>query len=138
MSRHRRPQGFNRTDRVADQIQRELSQLIQLRLKDPRVGMVNLQDVTVSRDLSYADIYFTLLGEGSEAGAKAEQVLTHAGGFLRTALAQSLNTRITPRLRFHYDETPERADQLSRLIDEAREEDRQLRPEDDSDNSDNP
>ncbi|MEC8881310.1 MAG: 30S ribosome-binding factor RbfA, partial [Pseudomonadota bacterium] len=109
MSRHRRPSGFQRTDRIADQIQRELSRLLQFQLKDPRVGLVTVQDVTVSRDLSYSDVYFTLLGEGAEAGYEAEKVLTGAAGFLRSSLAQTLNTRTTPKLRFHYDETPERA-----------------------------
>lgn len=136
MSRHQRPHGFQRTDRIADQIQRELSQVLLFELKDPRVGMVTLQDVTVSRDLSYAEVYFTLLGEDAEAGREAEKVLTGAGGFLRSKLAQSLNTRITPKLRFHYDETPERAAGLSRLIDEARAEDREINPDldDDTDN----
>ena len=132
MSRHRRPSGFQRTDRVADQIQRELSRVLQFELKDPRVGLVTVQDVTVARDLAFADVYFTLLGEGEDAGLEAEQVLSGAAGFLRTALAQTLNTRITPRLRFHYDKTPERASELSKLIDEARAEDRDLRPVDDT------
>ncbi len=136
MSRHRRPSGFQRTDRVADQIQRELSRLLQFELKDPRVGLVTVQDVTVARDLAFADVYFTLLGEGEDAGLEAEKVLSGAAGFLRTALAQSLNTRTTPRLRFHYDKTPERASELSKLIDEARAEDRELRPDDDT-NTDN-
>ncbi|HCE40080.1 30S ribosome-binding factor RbfA [Alloalcanivorax profundimaris] len=136
MSRHRRPSGFQRTDRVADQIQRELSRLLQFELKDPRVGLVTVQDVTVARDLAFADVYFTLLGEGEDAGLEAERVLSGAAGFLRSALAQSLNTRTTPRLRFHYDKTPERASELSKLIDEARAEDRELRPDDDT-NTDN-
>ncbi len=136
MSRHRRPSGFQRTDRVADQIQRELSRLLQFELKDPRVGLVTVQDVTVARDLAFADVYFTLLGEGEDAGLEAERVLSGAAGFLRSALAQSLNPRTTPRLRFHYDKTPERASELSKLIDEARAEDRELRPDDDT-NTDN-
>ncbi len=129
MSRHQRPHGFQRTDRIADQIQRELSQVLQFELKDPRVGMVTVQDVTVSRDLAFADVYFTLLGEGADAGLQAEQVLSGAAGFLRSKLAQTLNTRTTPKLRFHYDETPERAAGLSRLIDQARAEDRELHPD---------
>ena len=126
MSRHRRPQGFNRTDRIADQIQRELSRLLQFEMKDPRVNLATIQDVTVSRDLSFADVYFTLLGKGEEEGAEAEAVLVKASGFLRSSLAQSLNTRTTPKLRFHYDTTPEHAAEISRLIDDARAEDREL------------
>ena len=136
MSRHRRPQGFNRTDRIADQIQRELSRLLQFERKDPRVNLATIQDVTVSRDLSFADVYFTLLGKGEEEGAEAEEVLVKASGFLRSSLAQSLNTRTTPKLRFHYDMTPERAAHLSQLIDEARAEDRELRPDNDETEND--
>ena len=136
MSRHRRPQGFNRTDRIADQIQRELSRLLQFEMKDPRVNLATIQDVCVSRDLSFADVYFTLLGKGEEEGAEAEEVLVKASGFLRSSLAQSLNTRTTPKLRFHYDMTPERAAHLSQLIDEARAEDRELRPDNDETEND--
>ena len=120
MSRHRRPQGFERTDRIADQIQRELARLVQFEVKDPRVGMVTIQTVRVSRDLSFADVYFTVLGQDGDQAAQAEPVLTHAAGFLRSELAKTLNTRTTPKLRFHYDKIPEQADELSRLIDRAR------------------
>lgn len=123
MSKHRRPQGFQRTDRIGDFIQRELATLIQFQMKDPRLGMVTIQEVRVSRDISYADVYFNLLGEGAEAGEEAEQVLQHAAGFLRSALAKQLNTRTTPRLRFHYDKLPEQASHISRLIDRAISED---------------
>ena len=98
MSRHRRPSGFQRTDRIADQIQRELSRLLQFQLKDPRVGLVTVQDVTVSRDLSYSDVYFTLLGEGAEAGYEAEKVLTGAAGFLGQRVAAALARRNVPLL----------------------------------------
>ena len=64
-------------------------------------------------------------------------MLTGAAGFLRSSLAQTLNTRTTPKLRFHYDETPERASELSQLIDEARAEDRELRPDPDDDDTKN-
>lgn len=124
MSRHRRPQGFQRTDRIADQIQRELSRLLQFEMKDPRISLATVQDVRVSRDLSFADVYFTLLGQSTEEGRSAEQVLGHAAGFLRSELAKTLNTRTTPKLRFHYDELPEQASRLSALIDRARADDR--------------
>lgn len=133
MSRHQRPHGFQRTDRIADQIQRDLARVLQFELKDPRIGMVTVQDVRVSRDLSFADVYFTLLGEGAESGLQAEKILQGAAGFLRSKLAQTLNTRTTPKLRFHYDETPERAAGLSRLIDRARAEDRERHPDEAAD-----
>ena len=137
MTRHRRPQGFQRTDRIADHIQRELASLIRFGMKDPRLGMVTIQAVRVARDLSWADVYFTLLGEGEDAGRDAEEVLRNAAGFLRSQLAKDLNTRTTPKLRFHYDKLPEEASRLSALIDQARAEDRDLLG-DDNDGTDSP
>lgn len=93
---------------------------MQFEMKDPRVHLATVQDVRVSRDLSYADVYFTLLGQGKEEGVVAESVLQNAAGFFRSELAKTLNTRTTPKLRFHYDETPENASRISVLIDQAR------------------
>lgn len=136
MSRQRhRPQGFQRTDRISDFIQRELSELIRTEMKDPRLGLVTIQEVKVARDLATADVYFTLLGEDISAAPQAEEVLTHAAGFLRSALAQQLNTRTTPRLRFHYDVVPERASQMDVLIRQARAEDEKIMQTDDADPS---
>jgi len=123
MTRHRRPQGFQRTDRIADHIQRELARLFREEMKDPRIGNVTVQDVRVAKDLGWSDVYFTLLGQGAEEGRAAEAVLNGAAGFLRTELGQVLNTRTTPRLRFHYDELPERASEISALIQKALAED---------------
>lgn len=136
MTKHRRPQGFQRTDRIGDHIQRELASLIRFGMKDPRLGLVTIQQVKVARDLSWADVYFTLLGEGAEAGLEAEGVLSNAAGFLRSQLAKDLNTRTTPRLRFHYDKLPEEASRLSALIDQARAEDRDLIDDEDDPHSD--
>lgn len=137
MSRHRRPQGFQRTDRIGDYIQRELAELIRREVKDPRLGLVTVQQVRVARDLSWADVYFTLLGQDAEDGSEAEAVLSNAAGFLRSQLAKDLNTRTTPRLRFHYDQLPEQASRLSSLIDQARAEDRDLIQDPADDQSDN-
>lgn len=124
MSRQRhRPQGFQRTDRIADFIQRELALLIAREVKDPRLGMVTIQDVRVSTDLSYADVYFTLLGSNISVAAEAEAVLENAAGFFRSALAKSLNTRTTPRLRFHYDVIPEQASHMASVLQRVREDD---------------
>ena len=97
-----------------------MARLIQFEVKYPRVGMVTIQTVRVSRDLSCADVYFTVLCQDGQTAEAAEPILTHAAGFLRSDLAKSLHTRITPKLRFHYDKIPEQADQMSRLINEAR------------------
>ncbi|MBD3648164.1 MAG: 30S ribosome-binding factor RbfA [Pseudomonadales bacterium] len=111
------PKDFSRGRRIADLIQRELASLIQKELKDPRIGMVTINEVKVSRDLSYADVYFTMF-QSQDAGDSVE-ALNHASGFLRTQLSKVLNTRTTPRLRFHYDETINTGERISRAIDNA-------------------
>ena len=123
MAGHHRPRGFQRTDRIADQVQRELATLVQFSMKDPRLGLVTIQHVKVSRDLSWADVYFTQLGQGREDGIEAEAVLQNAAGWLRGQLAKQIRLRTIPRLRFHYDDIPEQADHLSRLIRNARADD---------------
>jgi len=111
---------FKRTDRVADQLQQELAVLIQREIKDPRLGMVTISSVTVSRDLGYADIYVTLLGENDPARVKENlAVLKRAAGFLRSQIARRIKLRHVPELRFHYDESVVRGHKLSALIDEA-------------------
>ena len=114
----------SRIRRIADQIQRDLSVLIQQEVKDPRLGMVTINAVKVSRDLSYADVYFTCMVFGDDADAdqarrEQEQLLNKAAGFLRSMLAQALKLRVMPQLRFHYDEVIESGARLSGLIDEA-------------------
>ena len=111
---------FKRTDRVADQLQKELAVLIQREVKDPRLGMVTVSGATVSRDLGYADIYVTLLGEQDPERIKENlQVLKRAAGFLRSQIAQRIKLRHVPELRFHFDESVVRGQHLSSLIDEA-------------------
>lgn len=88
-----------------------------MEVKDPRVGMVTINEVKVSRDLAFADVYFTMLG--SDESAAAEEALSKVSGFLRSQLARTLTTRITPKLRFHYDHSIEEGDRMSRMISEA-------------------
>ena len=95
------PRESSRGRKIGDLIQRELAVLIQREVKDPRIGMVTINEATVSRDLAFADVYFTVLP--AENVEVVEEVLNQAGGFLRTQLSKSLNTRTTPRLRFHYE-----------------------------------
>ncbi|MHB0774671.1 30S ribosome-binding factor RbfA [Halomonas sp. WWR20] len=121
---------FKRTDRVADQLQQELAVLIQREIKDPRLGMVTVSSVTVSRDLGYADIYVTLLGENDAETVKANMaVLKRAAGFLRSQIARRIKLRHVPELRFHYDESVVRGQRLSSLIDEAVAQDRLRQPD---------
>ena len=130
-----------RQQRVADLVQRELAVLIQLEVNDPRVGMVSVTGVDISRDLAYADVYVTVLnsgaGEGDERiGAEPAgeldkleieenlKALNKAAGYLRSLLARRLKLRTTPKLKFHYDGTISRGNKLSSLIDQALEADR--------------
>lgn len=112
------PKDYSRGRRIADQIQRELSDIIRLEIKDPRVGMVTITDVEVSQDNAHAKVFFTALGEPVQQEA-AERALNHAAGFLRSALAQRLKLRTVPQLRFDYDASVERGMRLSKLIDQA-------------------
>ena len=107
-----------RAQRVGDQIQRELAELIRLELRDPRVKLVTLTGVELSRDQSHAKIFFTTLGSAEDVQACGEG-LSRAAGFLRGGLAHRLTTRKVPELHFAFDDSIERGVRLSRLIDEA-------------------
>ena len=107
---------YARTDRVADQIQRELAQLIRLEVKDPRVRKVTITDVEVVSDYSHAKVFFTSL-EGNQPAL--QQGLERAAGFLRSQLAHAMKLRVTPQLHFVYDVSIERGAHLSQLIDNA-------------------
>ncbi len=104
--------------RIADQIQRELAEVIRLELRDPRVGMVTITGVELARDQSHAKVFFTILGP-ADAIADAQEGLTRAAGFLRSELAHRLTTRKVPELHFSFDESVERGMRLSQLIDQA-------------------
>jgi ribosome-binding factor A len=108
----------NRPRRVAQLIKRELATLIARELHDPRAHSVTLTDTEVSRDLSSARIYFTLLGDAREI-KQATVALNHAAGFLRYALKQRLSLRGVPELRFYYDDTIEKGSRISYLIERA-------------------
>ena len=107
-----------RIRRVADQIRRELSDLISTELKDPRLGLITLTSVEVSSDLAHAKVFFTSLADPAQ---RAETVagLRRAAGFLRSALGARLALYSVPELRFMYDESVESGMRLARLIDEA-------------------
>ncbi len=111
------PREYSRGRKIADLIQRELALLIQQEVEDPRIGMVTINEATVSRDLAFSDVYFTVLPvQDVEA---VEEVLNQAAGFLRSRLAKILKTRTTPKLRFHYDNTMATGYRLSQSIDRA-------------------
>lgn len=113
------PRDFPRSRRIAEQIQRELAELLRLELKDPRVsGLVTITEVEVSHDQSHAKVFFTLLGDASKIDETTEG-LKRAAGFLRSQLAKRMKLRTVPQLDFRYDASVERGVRLARLIDEA-------------------
>jgi ribosome-binding factor A len=122
------PKDYSRTSRLSEQIQRELALKIQFEMKAPRLGMVTLNHVKVAKDLGYADIYFTVMGARGETDqeiqAQTVAILNDAAGYLRSELARILTTRITPMLRFHYDESMDRGHHLTGLIRQARDKDK--------------
>jgi ribosome-binding factor A len=109
---------FSRSRRVGEQIQRELAELVQRELKDPRLGMVTISAVEVTRDMGLAKVFFTVFGEGFDEKQTLE-ALNHANGFLRRELAHRMRLRTVPELRFQYDHSIEKGCQLSNLINKA-------------------
>lgn len=114
------PREFTRKDRVSDALQRELAELIRDEIRDPRLAMVNITAVEVNRDLANAKVYVTYVGSFSEEESlQATEVLNGAAGFLRTRVARQMQLRITPHLRFIYDHSGKRGQDLSALIEHA-------------------
>lgn len=132
------PREFTRSDRVSDAIQRILGQVIAQEIRDPRIGLVNINAVTVTRDMAYAKVYVTFVGAESEAESLAAvSVLNKAGGFLRSFIAKELIMRSVPKLQFVYDKTAIRGQEISFLIDRAMKEDSQhVHDQEPSDGSD--
>ncbi|MDG0997693.1 MAG: 30S ribosome-binding factor RbfA [Gammaproteobacteria bacterium] len=142
----------SRGQRVADQIQRELATLIQLEVRDPRVGMVSITGIDLSRDLAHAKVFITVLDTVTTNGAivnliSAEEddldliqvqdnvkALNKAAGFLRSLLSKRLALRAVPKLRFFYDASIENGQRLSGLIDDALTADQEQRPASDFEN----
>ncbi len=110
--------------RVADFIRDEIASIIQREMRDPRVGMVSVNEVRVSRDLSYADVYVSSLEADTEPARRVLiEVLNKAAGYFRSELAKRHKMRTTPKPRFHYDELMERGPRLESLIEKAVRED---------------
>lgn len=109
---------FSRRDRIAEQIRRELAEIIRLELRDPRVGMVSLTDVQISPDYAHAKVFFSTLA-GSDGLDSVQAGLDRAAGFLRSELGKRISIHMTPQLRFIFDDSLERGAQLDKLISEA-------------------
>jgi ribosome-binding factor A len=111
-----------RTQRIADRMQEDLSEmLVGNRIHDPRLSGVFVTDVTVDRELSYADIYVSAI-EGSVRSKEVLKGLESASGFIRRELAAQIDLRVFPKLRFHWDVTPENAEKVERILADIRNE----------------
>jgi ribosome-binding factor A len=110
-----------RLKRIQEQIQKVLTEILESKVNDPRVDGVYITDVTVDRELDYANIYISSLA-GEAQSDEILEGLRNANGFIRYNLSQEVKLRVMPQLRFFWDETPERADRIEALLDEIREE----------------
>ncbi|MBI4730998.1 MAG: 30S ribosome-binding factor RbfA [Chloroflexi bacterium] len=108
-----------RIERIEDRFKQELSELLIREISDPRLHQIFITDVNVDRELAFADIYVSAV-EGAARSVEILEGLNHASGFLRRALAARVDLRAMPRLRFHWDPTPENADHIERLLAELK------------------
>jgi ribosome-binding factor A len=109
-----------RLQRISDRIRDDLSELLVTQVQDPRLTGISITDVKVDRELAFADIFVSAV-EGQERSKEVLEGLHSASGFLRHALAAQVDLRVFPRLRFHWDPTPERADHIERILASLRE-----------------
>jgi len=112
-----------RLQRIADRIRQDLSELLIREINDPRLHQIFITDARVDRELTYADIYVSAV-EGAARSPEILAALEGAGGFLRHELAARIELRTFPRLRFHWDPTPENADHIERLLADLRKDER--------------
>jgi ribosome-binding factor A len=112
-----------RLQRIADRIRQEISEMLIKEISDPRLQQIFITDVKVDRELAFADVYVSAV-EGSARSAEILEGLEHANGFLRHELSARIELRAFPRLRYHWDPTPENADHIERLLAELRKNER--------------
>lgn len=117
-------QEFSRTERVRHQLQREIAIILQREIKDPRVSMVTVSDVEVSRDLAYAKVFVTFFQDDAEQVKQALKVLNEASGFIRSLLGKRIKARIVPQLKFQHDASLNEGIRMGKLVAEARERDK--------------
>lgn len=110
---------FSRSHRVAEQMQREIAQLLQFEVKDPRVGQVTITAVEVTGDMAHAKIFYSTSAADVKSQPKIQQGLEKVSGFLRTQLAKRMLLRTVPQLHFVYDASIDYGMKMTKLIDEA-------------------
>ncbi|HUX81395.1 MAG TPA: 30S ribosome-binding factor RbfA [Halothiobacillus sp.] len=121
------PQGFGRHQRVAEQIRREIADLLREEIRQVGISLLTVTDCEVTRDLSYARVYYSVLN--AEERERAQGWLDSAAGHLRTELAHRMRLRSVPRLSFHYDPSIEHGMQMDALISAVRRQDDTQNPD---------
>lgn len=116
---------FSRTDRVSQQIQKEVAVIIQRDIKDPRVGMATVSSVEVSRDLSFAKVFVTLYNSDEQKSKQAVNILNEACGFIRSLLGKRIRARVMPQLKFVLDSSLMDGMRISNFVDQVMAKDRQ-------------
>ncbi|MWQ01837.1 30S ribosome-binding factor RbfA [Glaesserella parasuis] len=108
---------FSRADRVAQELQKEIAIILQREVKDPRIGMVTVSDVEISRDLAYAKVFVTFLFDSDESAVECGlEGLNKASGYIRTLVGKAMRLRIVPELRFVYDQSLVEGMRMSNLV----------------------
>jgi len=110
---------YARTDRVGQQIQKEIAVILMREIKDPRLSMTTVSAVEVTRDLAYAKVFVTFFNDKEDEIKASLEVLTEAEGYIRSLLAKRLRARIMPHLRFVYDKSMVEGVRMSALVDQA-------------------
>lgn len=123
---------FKRADRVAQELQKEIAVILQREVKDPRIGMVTVSDVEVTRDLAYAKVFVTFLFDSDQQYIdQAMKGLEKAAPYIRTLVGKAMRLRIVPELRFVYDNTLIEGMRMSNLVSSVVREDEKRHQEDD-------
>ena len=107
---------YSRTSRVAQQVQKELARILQQEVKDPRIGMVTISGVDITRDLAYAKVFVTFLTIGEQTNEESLEGLNAASGYIRRLLGKAMQLRIVPEVRFCFDETLTEGLRISELV----------------------
>lgn len=131
---------YSRTQRVAQEMQKEIAIILQSEIKDPRVGMTTVSGVEVSRDLAYAKVFVTFLNENTPEQVKTGvQALQDAAGFIRSLLGKGMRLRVVPELTFAFDNSLVEGIRIANLLSQVVQNDRQRRstsPADEADSED--
>ena len=117
-----------RLQRIADRIREEFSEMLLKEISDPRLVGISVTDVKVDRELAFADIFISAV-EGSQRAPEIIEGLKHASGYVRKELAARIELRVFPRIRFHWDPTPEQSDHIERILAKLRQEEKPVEPE---------